>query len=161
MNLMKPNKENIITAILEELVGNTTYTDCFGVILAKFGISDATFDKYWKIANEKHTATQYEAQKAIKELSIAETVKAAESGLKSRLQYCLEIQKQLDEDTQEVAVPDIKTGKVMRYFRKLEPLERKALYERISKFEGMDAPTKTEQKIDVKIGKELSDEGYV
>lgn len=135
---MKPNKENIITAILEELGKGTT----FELMLTKVNCSRPTFAKYWKEANELHKVTQNEAQTAIKEQTIAMAVEGAKMGLKSRLEYCLEIQKQLDDDITEESVLDIKTGKVTRYHRKLYPLERKALYERISKFEGMDAPTK-------------------
>lgn len=138
----KPNKENIITAILEELGKNTSWTDCFSVILRNFTLSRPTFDKYWKEANELHKVTQNEAQTAIKEQSIAMQVEAAKNGLKSRLEYCREIQALLDNDVYEESVLDLKSGKVTRYHRKLTPLERKALYERISKFEGMDAPLK-------------------
>lgn len=138
MNLMKPNKENIITAILEELAIGTN----FELMLTKVNVSRPTFAKYWKEANELHRITQNEVQTAIKEQSIAMAVEGAKMGLKSRLEYCLEIQKQLDDDMTEESVLDLKTGRVTRYMRKLYPLERKALYERISKFEGMDAPLK-------------------
>ena len=139
----KPNKENIITAILEELGKGTT----FELMLTKVNCSRPTFAKYWKIANERHLLTQNDAQEAIKEQSIAMAVDGAKLGLKSRMEYCLEIQKQLDDDVTEESILDLKTGKVTRYFRKLYPMERKALYERISKFQGMDAPVSTKSEV--------------
>ena len=141
----KPNKENIITAILEELGKGTT----FELMLTKVNCSRPTFAKYWKIANERHLLTQNDAQEAIKEQSIAMAVDGAKLGLKSRMEYCLEIQKQLDDDVTEESILDLKTGKVTRYFRKLYPMERKALYERISKFQGMDAPVSTKSEVTV------------
>lgn len=156
----KPNKENIITAILEELGKNTSWTDCFSVILRKFTLTRPTFDKYWKMANERHSETQNEAQQAIKDITIATAVEEAKKGLKSKAEFVMEIQKMLDDDIYEESVLDLKTGRVTRFHRKLTPLERRALYERISKFEGMDAPARTDQKIEVKLGKDLADESY-
>ncbi len=157
---MKPNKDNIITAILEELTKNTTFEVCFELILTKFNLSRPTFAKYWKMANERHSETQNEAQQAIKDITIATAVEEAKKGLKSKAEFVLEIQKMLDDDIYEESVLDLKTGRVTRFHRKLTPLERRALYERISKFEGMDAPARTDQKIEVKLGKDLADESY-
>lgn len=62
-----PNKENIITDILIELEAGTSYSDCLSVICGKFRVSDRTFDKYWKIANERHLVTQQAIQKQLSE----------------------------------------------------------------------------------------------
>ena len=70
---------------------------------------------------------------------------AVKIGIKSRTQFVLEIQKMLDDNETEETIWDFKNECEIRYMRKLTPLERKALYERISKFEGMDAPTKVAQ----------------
>jgi hypothetical protein len=138
----KPNKENIVSEILVQLAGNKSYTETFEVILSKFKLSEPTFVTYWKEAGIKHRETQEATQKAIAEQSITMAVEAAKQGKKSKDEYVMEIQTLLDNDLYEESALDFKTGKVIRYHRKLTPLERKALYERISKFEGMDAPAK-------------------
>lgn len=146
MNRMKPNKQQYVDFIINELIkGNVSYSDVSLVFFSKFKLSVPTFAKYWKIANETHRATQKEAQQAIKDITIETAVEGAKQGLKSKLEFVLEIQKMLDDDIYEESVLDLKTGRVTRFHRKLTPLERKALYERISKFEGMDAPTKVAQ----------------
>lgn len=73
---------------------------------------------------------------------VSESKEAVICGIKSRTQYVLEIQKMLDDDVYIETVYDFKAGMPIDYKRALTPLERKALYERISKFEGMDAAAK-------------------
>lgn len=51
---MKPNKENIIQDILIELEKGTTYTDCFVVIGRNWTLSESSFKRYWKDANEAY-----------------------------------------------------------------------------------------------------------
>ena len=157
--MAKPAKENIIGEILVQLAANKSYKETFEVILSKFKLSEPTFVTYWKIAGLRHSETQQAAQKAISKGTISKAVEEAKKGLKQKAQYVREIQDLLDLDEYEEAVLDFKTGEVMRYKRKLTPLERKALYERIAKFEGMDAPSKQDITIN-KLGKDLHDEIY-
>jgi len=138
----KPNRENIITDILIELAKGTTFNNCFKVILSKFKLSEPTFATYWKDANSRYVTTQIKAQQAISDDSISQNVEAAKSGLKSKFEWVAELQKELDENRVEESVLDLKTGKVIRFFRTMTPTERKGHMERISKFMGMDAPTK-------------------
>ena len=140
--MVRPNKENVISEILVHLAGNTKYTECLANVGDKWRIPPRTFDRYWQEANSRHAITQAEAQKAISDTTVSKAIEAAENGLKSKKQYVKEIQDLLDADEYEEATLDLRTKKVVRYKRKLTPLERKALYERISKFEGMDAPLK-------------------
>ena len=51
---MKPNKENIINDILIELEKGTTYSDCFVVIGRNWTLSESSFKRYWKDANEAY-----------------------------------------------------------------------------------------------------------
>jgi hypothetical protein len=75
---------------------------------------------------------------------VGESVKdALKSGLKSKIEWVAILQKELDDNQVEESVLDLKTGNVIRYMRKMTPTERKGHMERISKFMGMDAPTKT------------------
>ena len=136
----KPNKENIVNTCLEGLRQGHN----FELVLTKVNCSRPTFAKYWKIATEMYRVTQNEAQEAIKAQTIATALEGAKMGLKSKQELVLEVQKMLDDDIYEESVLDLKSGKVTRFYRKLTPLERKALYERIAKFEGMDAPAKQE-----------------
>ena len=60
---MKANKEAYIDFILDELEkGNVNHKDVLSVFLPKFASTRQTFDKYWKLANERYK----EAQQAIK-----------------------------------------------------------------------------------------------
>lgn len=152
---VKPNKENIVSDILNELSKGTTYTECIKVILAKFSLSSPTFDKYWKEANERHSETQQAAQKAIHEQTISTMTEAAKSGLKSKIERTLEKQKdiQLLRDSVESGITDdyyIADGQYITYQRPLTILEKATILKRaseieseISKIEADYAPMKT------------------
>ncbi len=140
--MAKPNRENVISEILVRLAGSIKYTECLADIGGKWRIPSRTFDRYWKEANSRYAVTQLEAQKAIHDATVANRAEEARKGLKSKSEYVKEIQDMLDADEYEESAFDFRTGTVTTYMRRLTPLERRALYERISKFEGMDAPLK-------------------
>lgn len=73
--MAKPNKDNIITEILLMLESGTGRKQCLSKIVSKWQISDRTFDRYWKSANEVHGENQIKIKEAISEISI-ETAKA-------------------------------------------------------------------------------------
>ena len=72
---------------------------------------------------------------------------ALKLALKSKFAWVAILQKELDDNQVEESVLDLKTGKVIRYMRKMTPTERKGHMERISKFMGMDAAGKQDIKI--------------
>lgn len=47
-----------------------TRRDCLSKIVAKWQMSDRTFDRYWKVAQEQHGETQSIIQKSITDISI-------------------------------------------------------------------------------------------
>jgi len=63
--------ETYISFIIDKLKsGVVDYKDNVSVFCAKFRCSDRTFDKYWKLANERHKDTLNKANKAKDELFI-------------------------------------------------------------------------------------------
>lgn len=79
--LMKPNKKLYVDFIIDELSkGNVQFNAVFAVFKGKFRLTENTFIKYWKIANEAHRATQDAVNEARVTQSIVseiETVKKA------------------------------------------------------------------------------------
>lgn len=61
--MTEARKENIINDIIIELEKGNSYVDSITPICAKFRFSNRTFDKYWKIANDRFS----ERQQRIKE----------------------------------------------------------------------------------------------
>lgn len=137
--------------------GNSGKTDLIGLLRTKFKFGRDRYFKIYDIALKEWTESHEKAQK---ELIGTKAVEGLKSGLKSRIEYCLEIQKMLDDNITTETIWDFKAGGPITYTRELTPLERKALYERISKFEGMDAASKSEVLL-TKLGKDLADEDYV
>lgn len=67
--MAKPNKENIVTEILILLESGISRRDCLAKIVKKWQMSDRTFDRHWKVANEQHAETQYSIQNSIATIS--------------------------------------------------------------------------------------------
>lgn len=67
---MKPNKENIINDILIELEKGITFSDCLALNGTKWQLSQRTFARYWKKANEAHKDVLNKRQKELADISI-------------------------------------------------------------------------------------------
>lgn len=68
---MKPNKEKYIDFIVNELNnGNVQYKEVMLAFVSKFQLTEQTFVRYWKTANERHR----EAQQVIKEAKEVQTI---------------------------------------------------------------------------------------
>ncbi|HPI53347.1 MAG TPA: hypothetical protein PLU10_01575 [Chitinophagaceae bacterium] len=120
--------------------GNTDKGNLWELFGTKYKIQKQRFYKNvnsvllgWQEITDKVTTEQVQANQS----------EALKSGLKSKFQWVSELQKELDENRVEESVLDLKTGKVIRFFRTMTPTERKGHMERISKFMGMDAPIKS------------------
>jgi hypothetical protein len=147
---MKPNKEQYIDFILNELrKGNVLYVDVCSVFCGNFRLTERSFDKYWKLANEAHR----EAQQAIKEAKEVQTITNELDKLKT-----LNLTKI---DRMKIA-EGIAMGKAKRIEGQIivpsHSDQLKAL-DYLAKIEGDYAPTKQDVKIN-RIGIE-EDENYV
>jgi hypothetical protein len=147
---MKPNKEQYIDFIIDELnKGNVQYKDVMLVFVSKFELTEQTFVRYWKTANEAHR----EAQQAIKEAKEVQTIANEIDKLKT-----LNLTKI---DRMKIA-EGIAMGKAKRIEGQIivpsHSDQLKAL-DYLAKIEGDYAPTKQDVKIN-RIGIE-EDENYV
>ena len=136
------NRQQWIFDLLK--VENLTFSDVFSKYYAKFSKSEVTFSKDWNKVSSQITEYRNKVDKAKEEQSIAIEVDALKSGLKTKLEWVGVLQKELDDNQVEESVLDLKTGKVIRYMRKMTPTERKGHMERISKFMGFEASIKQE-----------------
>lgn len=66
---MKPNKENIINDILIELEKGITFSDCLALNGTKWQLSQRTFARYWKDANEAYKEVLNKRQKELADIS--------------------------------------------------------------------------------------------
>lgn len=120
--------------------GNTDKGKCREVLGSKYKLQ---VQRYYKAFNNALSEWQEITDKVTTDQVQANQSEALKSGLKSKFQWVAELQKELDENRVEESVLDLKTGKVIRFFRTMTPTERKGHMERISKFMGMDAPIKS------------------
>ncbi len=122
--------------------GNTDKGKCREVVGSKYKIQVQRFYKMFNIIIREWQEIKDKAEAE----QVGESTKdALKSGLKSKIEWVAILQKELDDNQVEESVLDLKTGKVIRYMRKMTPTERKGYIERIAKFEGMDAPNKIAQ----------------
>lgn len=77
---MKPNKEQYIDFIVDELSkGNVQYKEVMLAFVSKFELTEQTFVRYWKTANERHR----EAQQAIKKATEVQSIEGELNKLKT------------------------------------------------------------------------------
>jgi hypothetical protein len=81
------SKEIYVDFIVSELEkGNVSYTTVFEVFLSNFKVSEPTFAKYWKIANEAYK----ERRSLINEAKFNETIIAEKEAVKSIIKSKIE-----------------------------------------------------------------------
>lgn len=119
--------------------GNTAKSNIYELLRTKYKLEKQRCLRMFDIVILEYQKLTKEVQDKEIHTKVSEGLK---QGLKSKLEYCLEIQALLDGDETSETIWDFKNDKPITYTRQLTPIERKALYERISKFEGMDAPIK-------------------
>lgn len=128
-----------IDFIIDELQkDNVLYKDVVSVFCAKFRCSDRTFDKYWAMANKKHTET-IRAKELEKQAAMSESLKD-------------EIQAQILTETEiDLILSKIVTGGIQveeyikgeKVIRDVYPSDIIAAADKLYKRKGSYAPTKT------------------
>jgi hypothetical protein len=79
---MKPNKQQYIDFILNELnSGNIQYKDVLSVFVGKWGVSEKTFERYWKKANEAYL----QQREAINNAKLNETIELEKEAVKKAI----------------------------------------------------------------------------
>lgn len=134
------NRQQWIFDLLK--VEQLTFGECFSKYYAMFSKSEVTFSKDWNKANGDYIEYQNKVNKAKEDISIAIEVEAHKSGLKSKFDRMLDLTTLLVTGVYEESVLDFKTGKVIRYHRKLNAMEIRGLHAELSKMAGEYAPTK-------------------
>jgi len=132
------NRQQWIFDLLK--VESLNWTECFGKYSETFGKSDKTFDKDWKLANKRVTEYRNKANTAKEEASIAIEVEAVKSGLKAKIDRCLEKQKDVDllRQTVEVGLTDdfyISDGQYILFQRPMTATEKATILKRASEIE--------------------------
>ena len=142
-------KQSISDALLmDELItnfeaGRTGKTDLCRVFMASYKIGKGRFYP----AYDKAYADWFEKKKDAQDEGIHQnTIAALQSGLKSKLQRQLEIQKILEVGTTKETIYDFTAKKAVTYSRALTPSEIKNLHAELSKMAGDYAPAQIEGK---------------
>lgn len=122
--------------------GQTGKTDLYGLLRTKIKLGRG---RYFKTYDETLLQWQQQREKAQSEQVRANASEQLKSGLKSKTDRLLELQKMLEDDyTTEISMFDIKSGKLLKGKRKLTPGELIAVNAEISKMNGDYSPKKME-----------------
>jgi hypothetical protein len=150
----KPSKQIIIDAIIKGIEQGKERGNLLATIGKKWQLSQRTFDRHWKTANDTQKERQQKASKAVDKVYIETKVEAAKTGLKSKLEKQLHIQKEIDgiqSDIDRGILEDyVILGGKLQTVKKIMNAETKAylrktmkdLYAELNKMEGDYAPTK-------------------
>jgi DNA primase large subunit len=72
----KPQKQNIINAIVKQIESGTSYGTSLAQSGTKWHISKRTFDRYWKEAQEQHIAKQQGIKEAVAIVEVEQAIEA-------------------------------------------------------------------------------------
>lgn len=138
--MLKPTKQIVIDAIIKGIEIGKDRGKLLATIGKKWQISQRTFDRYWKTAQEQHTAKQQAIKSEIAIVDKEAAIDARRNGLKSKNERLMILQNEVDRCLLDLY--PVK-GKKPNIFNKVS-LRRtiKELQAEISKIEGDYAPTK-------------------
>lgn len=147
---MKPNKQKIIDDILIELEKGIGYNDCLVVIRRNWTLSESSFKRYWKTANEAYKLRQ----ESINSILLAESTEAQKQRLKTAI---------LTKDERMKILTDIANGKlnivqeintkfgIVNINTVPDFTERRNAIAELNKMDGSYAPVKSEINIENEI----------
>lgn len=137
----KANKQIIIDAIVKEVEKGKAYSKVLAVNVRKWQLSERTFNRYWKIANEQHK----EAQQSIKEAKAALDIQNALEDRKGEIANATE-RKVILTKIARGQIPLRKHVVVDKFIEYIDVvpdyMDRKAAIAELNKMEGDYAPTK-------------------
>jgi hypothetical protein len=132
---MKPNKQQYIDFILNELnSGNVQYKDVLLVFVSKFELTEQTFVRYWKKANE----TYLEQREAINNAKLEQSIETEKEAIKKAILSKHEALEILSE------IAKGKHKKVEGHLVIITANEQRGAIETMAKLNGWEAPKKTE-----------------
>jgi len=147
--MAKPSRDNIISTILNELEIGITRSACLTKYVKEWQMSDRTFDRYWKTANEQHRKRQQEASQAADAAYIETKVEAVKEAVMSK-QERLALLTRIAKGDVRIPKDEKRWNPVTGRWNKHSFLELPSHHARINaiaemnKMEGDYAPTKNE-----------------
>lgn len=141
---VKSNKAVIIDGIVKQIEKGKGFGTVLKLIGTKWNLSRTTFSRYWKIANEQHTA----AQQVLKDAKAALDLQAALDERKTQIADVLE-RKEILTKIARGQIPLRKAMVVENIIQYIDIVpdwaDRKAAIAELNKMEGDYAPTKVAQ----------------
>ena len=141
----KPTKQIVIDALIKGIEVGKDRGKLLATIGKKWQVSQRTFDRYWKTANEQHMAKQQAIKKEIAIVDKEDAINARKNGLKTKNERLMILQNEVDKCLLDLY--PVK-GKKPTVFGKVALRKTiKELQSEISKIEGDYAPEKSEVNI--------------
>ena len=135
---MKPNKQAYIDFIVSELnKGNVQYKDVMLAFVSKFELTEQTFVRYWKKANEAYL----EQREAINNAKMEQSIESEKEAVKKAILSKHEALELLSE------IAKGKHKKVEGHLVIITANEQRSAIETMAKLNGWEAPKKTETTI--------------
>jgi len=139
----KADKQIIIDAIIKGIELGKDRGNMLATVGKKWQLSQRTFDRHWKVANQQHTAKQ----QAIKEKLAAIDTQAAIEARKKAIMTAderKELLTSIANGTLKIKKPFVIGGKIMEYPAEPDHTDRKNAIAELNKMGGDYSPTKLE-----------------
>lgn len=147
MQQVKPSKEVIIDILVADIQSGIGRAVALAKVIDNWKVSSRTFDRYWKVANERVAEIAAKANKALEEVYTQQAIEQAKLGFKTKQDRIEVLQNQIEACESELELgivrltnphnPDKEIERLMDVYEKVA-LRRiiKELQAEISKIEG-------------------------
>jgi len=157
--LPKPNKQTIVDAIIKMIEQGKTYSVSFAVTGPKWAISETTFKRYWKIANQQHTDKQDLIKKQLLATDTAAAIDARKRAIMTADER-KELLSKIAKGEMTELIPDTDPAKpALEVPLQIDAMVRIKAIAELNKMDGDYAPVKSNVVIS-KVGKEVEEEVY-
>lgn len=138
----KSNKQIIIDAIIKEIGNGKERGKVLATVGKKWQLSQRTFDRYWKTANEQHIVKQQAIKTAIANDTTIKELEAKKQAIMTTMER-KELLTKIAKGEVKIKKPFVISGKIMEYPSEPDANDRLKAIAELNKMEGDYAPTKT------------------
>jgi hypothetical protein len=147
MNAAKPSKQTIIDFLIKEIALGKERGPVLSKTVKKWQMSDRTFDRHWKIANQQHQENQSKIKEAVAEVDVQAAIEARKKEIMTadeRKEYLTKLVKgDVKVPYTEVKWnPDTKKFVKHRFVEQASHTARISAISELNKMDGDYAPTK-------------------
>lgn len=140
----KPNRQVIVDEMVKLVEQGKSYTQAMAVNGRRWQMPERTFNRYWKTANEQHTAKNEALKKKLAEVDEHAAIEARKKAIMTADER-KELLTKIAKGELRIKKPFVISGKIMEYPSEPDAMDRMKAVAELNKMDGDYAPIKQAQ----------------